>query len=99
MIGKNHLQLIEKYSSKIMVRITHVQKILRCVKWKSSSRKIIEVMDPLIPGNTGTYQISPNYGGMFCKKLTDDIGENPYSISELTKMVFEEHKLLLNEIV
>lgn len=84
----------------MMVRITNVEKILPCLKFQNGDRKIIQVEDTIIPENTGTYQLSPSYSGMKCKKLSSEVKkEEALSMAELTTMVFENAAILLNEIV
>lgn len=95
-----NLDLELKESPKIMIRVTHVEKLLPCMKFDKESKGIYHVIDPIIEGNTGIYRLSPSYGGMRCKKISSEvIVEDAITIEEVAKMVFGRQSILLNEIV
>lgn len=98
------IPLREKRRIHMMARATCVEKLLLCTNWHAGKRHIIQVVDPIIKENTGTYQLSPSYGGLQCKKISDEVeADKAWSIAELTKKVLsyelDEEKVLLNEVV
>lgn len=94
----------EKSRIHMMARATCVETLLRCTNWNAGKRYTIQVVDPIIKENTGTYQISPSYGGLKGRKVSNVVDENQaLSMEELTKKVLsyplDEQQVLLNEIV
>ena len=94
------LQLQEKDTPKIMIRILNVAACLPRLHFRRGDRMIVHVRDSIITENTGVYQLSPGYGGMRCKKISNEVEEElVISIAELTRRMFLNEPILLNEIV
>ncbi len=94
----------EKNRIHMMARATCVETLLRCTNWHAGKRYEIQVIDPIIEDNTGTYRISPSYGGLKGRKISNEVDfSQALTIEELTRQVLsyplEEQQVLLNETV
>ncbi len=100
MLEELDLLLEVKEAPKIMARATHVEKLLLRMYLSKGGKNIYHIKDNIIENNTGVYRMSPSYGGMRCRKISNEINESEaMSVSEITKLVFENSSVLLNEIV
>lgn len=98
------LSVVEKEHINMMARVTCVESFLLCTNWHAGKRYTIQVIDPIITENTGTYRIAPSYGGLKGRKISNEVNEEQaWTIEELTKKVLnyelKEEQVLLNEIV
>ncbi|MFI3172488.1 MAG: GNAT family N-acetyltransferase [Eubacteriales bacterium] len=90
----------EKSRVNMMVRIVNLEKLLTTIRWGMGEQNLLQVIDPIIEENTGTYRFSPSYGGLRVKKISNEVDkEQAWTIRDLTKNLFEDRKVLLNEIV
>lgn len=83
----------------IMVRIVNVRKLLSCVPLEVIKDKGLDsfnLVDRINEDQTGNYQLNKHGIINFRKKI---YGEQFYTIGELTKLVFENTSVVLNEIV
>lgn len=71
-----YIPMREKTRINMMVRATCVEKLLLCTNWHAGKRHIVQVIDTIIEGNTGTYQLSPSYGGLQCRKISKEVDAN-----------------------
>lgn len=106
MTMKDNIQISvrEKERIPMMARATCVETLLLCTDWHAGQRHEIQVIDPIIDENTGTYQISPSYGGLKGRKISKEVDmEQAITISELTSRIMSypstSKQVLLNEIV
>lgn len=79
----------------IMMRITHVEKMLELLKGSAPFRKILQIKDAIISENNGYFLWENSNGKSNCKRLTKQ-PEEPWislEIGELTEFVFGKRKI------
>lgn len=102
------LEVKEKSNIPMMVRITNVETLLNCVELRNAlldtecegGKMILQVTDSIVEGNTGTYEVWKDNRSCGCRKSSKVVAEeNVITIQELTRRIFRNEKVLLNEIV
>lgn len=94
------LPLMVKEQPKIMIRVVYLKALLAQMKAKEGTEAVVEIYDPILTGNTGTYYLTMSHGTMQVEKVTDVVDEkSAISVGDLAKMIFEQERVLLNEIV
>lgn len=94
------LPLSIKEEPKIMVRIVHVESMLRHMLSKIDADVLLEIYDPILSENTGVYQVKSKSGIVDCQKISGEVDQrSAISIADVARMIFQKEQILLNEIV
>ena len=82
----------------IMARIIHLEEMMKLVRAEREKEIVLQVEDPWIPENAGTYRWKMGPWGSEVERLQDDVkADYKMHIAELTTHVLKD--AFLNEIV
>ena len=77
----------------IMMRITHVEKMLELLRGEKPMKIVLDVQDEIIPENNGKFLWEVSETGSMCEKAADAEIEISLTIAELTEFVFGKRKI------
>lgn len=77
----------------IMMRITHVEKMLSLLRSKKSMKVILQVSDGIIEENNGRFLWEISEENSICKRGTDEKTDLSVTIAELTEFLFGKRKI------